>query len=54
VKFNRNLTLLVLLLFISSRGKKIGHDIDFLITSPGPREDDDLLHKVVDLWKKQV
>nr|XP_009942513.1 PREDICTED: DNA nucleotidylexotransferase [Opisthocomus hoazin] len=27
------------------RGKKIGHDIDFLITSPGPREDDDLLHK---------
>ncbi|XP_025906782.1 DNA nucleotidylexotransferase isoform X1 [Nothoprocta perdicaria] len=35
------------------RGKKIGHDIDFLITNPGPREDDDLLHKVVDLWKKQ-
>ncbi|KAM6306288.1 DNA nucleotidylexotransferase [Aegotheles albertisi] len=34
------------------RGKKIGHDIDFLITSPGPR-DDELLHKVVDLWKKQ-
>ncbi|XP_025906791.1 DNA nucleotidylexotransferase isoform X2 [Nothoprocta perdicaria] len=27
------------------RGKKIGHDIDFLITNPGPREDDDLLHK---------
>ncbi|XP_068806098.1 DNA nucleotidylexotransferase isoform X4 [Struthio camelus] len=35
------------------RGKKIGHDIDFLITNPGPREDDGLLHKVVDLWKKQ-
>ncbi|XP_071668129.1 DNA nucleotidylexotransferase isoform X3 [Patagioenas fasciata] len=35
------------------RGKKIGHDIDFLITSPGPREDDELLHKIVDLWKKQ-
>ncbi|XP_032047688.1 DNA nucleotidylexotransferase isoform X1 [Aythya fuligula] len=35
------------------RGKKIGHDIDFLITNPGPREDDELLHKVVDLWKKQ-
>ncbi|NWV32105.1 TDT nucleotidylexotransferase, partial [Grantiella picta] len=27
------------------RGKKMGHDIDFLITSPGPREDDELLHK---------
>ncbi|XP_010221591.1 PREDICTED: DNA nucleotidylexotransferase, partial [Tinamus guttatus] len=27
------------------RGKKIGHDIDFLITNPGPRDDDDLLHK---------
>ncbi|XP_030342290.1 DNA nucleotidylexotransferase isoform X4 [Strigops habroptila] len=35
------------------RGKKTGHDIDFLITNPGPREDDELLHKVVDLWKKQ-
>ncbi|XP_017659453.1 PREDICTED: DNA nucleotidylexotransferase isoform X2 [Lepidothrix coronata] len=35
------------------RGKKMGHDIDFLITNPGPREDDELLHKVVDLWKKQ-
>ncbi|XP_051474189.1 DNA nucleotidylexotransferase [Apus apus] len=35
------------------RGKTIGHDIDFLITNPGPREDDELLHKVVDLWKKQ-
>ncbi|XP_069719968.1 DNA nucleotidylexotransferase isoform X2 [Phaenicophaeus curvirostris] len=35
------------------RGKKIGHDIDFLITNPGPGEDDELLHKVVDLWKKQ-
>ncbi|XP_051656630.1 DNA nucleotidylexotransferase isoform X2 [Manacus candei] len=34
-------------------GKKMGHDIDFLITNPGPREDDELLHKVVDLWKKQ-
>ncbi|NWH78804.1 TDT nucleotidylexotransferase, partial [Piaya cayana] len=27
------------------RGKKIGHDIDFLITNPGPGEDDELLHK---------
>uniref|UniRef100_A0A8C3JS95 DNA nucleotidylexotransferase n=1 Tax=Calidris pygmaea TaxID=425635 RepID=A0A8C3JS95_9CHAR len=27
------------------RGKKTGHDIDFLITSPGPREDYELLHK---------
>ncbi|NXK31400.1 TDT nucleotidylexotransferase, partial [Piprites chloris] len=27
------------------RGKKMGHDIDFLITNPGPREDDELLHK---------
>ncbi|KFP62697.1 DNA nucleotidylexotransferase, partial [Cariama cristata] len=27
------------------RGKKIGHDIDFLITNPGPREDDELLRK---------
>ncbi|XP_062436443.1 DNA nucleotidylexotransferase [Rhea pennata] len=35
------------------RGKKIGHDIDFLITNPGPRQDDDLLHKVADLWRKQ-
>ncbi|XP_068875854.1 DNA nucleotidylexotransferase isoform X5 [Aphelocoma coerulescens] len=35
------------------RGKKIGHDIDFLITNPGPGEDDELLHKVIDLWKRQ-
>ncbi|NXC42916.1 TDT nucleotidylexotransferase, partial [Penelope pileata] len=27
------------------RGKKTGHDIDFLITNPGTREDDELLHK---------
>ncbi|NXK77544.1 TDT nucleotidylexotransferase, partial [Amazona guildingii] len=27
------------------RGKKTGHDIDFLITNPGPREDDELLQK---------
>ncbi|NWX72832.1 TDT nucleotidylexotransferase, partial [Alca torda] len=27
------------------RGKKIGHDIDFLITNPGPKEDEELLHK---------
>ncbi|NXD75559.1 TDT nucleotidylexotransferase, partial [Halcyon senegalensis] len=27
------------------RGKKTGHDIDFLITSPGPGEGDELLHK---------
>ncbi|XP_074764501.1 DNA nucleotidylexotransferase [Athene noctua] len=35
------------------RGKKTGHDIDFLITNPGPGEDDELLHKVVDLLKNQ-
>lgn len=54
VKFKKNLTLLFFLLFIAFRGKKIGHDIDFLITNPGQREDDELLHKVVNLWKKQV
>ncbi|KFW74842.1 DNA nucleotidylexotransferase, partial [Phalacrocorax carbo] len=27
------------------RGKQVGHDIDFLITSPGIREDDGLLHR---------
>ncbi|KFQ24351.1 PREDICTED: DNA nucleotidylexotransferase [Merops nubicus] len=27
------------------RGKKIGHDIDFLVTSPGLKEDGELLHK---------
>ncbi|XP_067409002.1 DNA nucleotidylexotransferase [Emydura macquarii macquarii] len=35
------------------RGKKIGHDVDFLITSPGLRQEEDVLHKVIDLWKKQ-
>ncbi|XP_059585982.1 DNA nucleotidylexotransferase isoform X7 [Alligator mississippiensis] len=35
------------------RGKKTGHDVDFLITNPGPEEEKELLHKVVDLWEKQ-
>ncbi|XP_019411384.1 PREDICTED: DNA nucleotidylexotransferase isoform X5 [Crocodylus porosus] len=35
------------------RGKKTGHDVDFLITNPGPKEEKELLHKVVDLWEKQ-
>nr|XP_025035540.1 DNA nucleotidylexotransferase isoform X1 [Pelodiscus sinensis] len=35
------------------RGKKIGHDVDFLITSPELREEEEVLHRVIDLWKKQ-
>nr|XP_002718596.2 DNA nucleotidylexotransferase [Oryctolagus cuniculus] len=37
------------------RGKKIGHDVDFLITSPESTEEDEqqLLHKVVNLWEKK-
>ncbi|CAM2117638.1 unnamed protein product [Caretta caretta] len=35
------------------RGKKIGHDVDFLITCPGLRQEEEVLHKVIDLWKKQ-
>uniref|UniRef100_A0A8C8R8B6 DNA nucleotidylexotransferase n=1 Tax=Pelusios castaneus TaxID=367368 RepID=A0A8C8R8B6_9SAUR len=35
------------------RGKKIGHDVDFLITSPGLQEEEEILHKVIDLWEKQ-
>ncbi|KAM9618235.1 DNA nucleotidylexotransferase [Trichechus inunguis] len=37
------------------RGKKIGHDVDFLITSPGSTEEEEqqLLHKVVNLWKRE-
>uniref|UniRef100_A0A8C3RLS1 DNA nucleotidylexotransferase n=1 Tax=Chelydra serpentina TaxID=8475 RepID=A0A8C3RLS1_CHESE len=27
------------------RGKKIGHDVDFLITSPGLRQEEEVLHK---------
>uniref|UniRef100_A0A8C8R888 DNA nucleotidylexotransferase n=1 Tax=Pelusios castaneus TaxID=367368 RepID=A0A8C8R888_9SAUR len=27
------------------RGKKIGHDVDFLITSPGLQEEEEILHK---------
>uniref|UniRef100_A0A8C4U9E6 DNA nucleotidylexotransferase n=1 Tax=Falco tinnunculus TaxID=100819 RepID=A0A8C4U9E6_FALTI len=36
------------------RGKNIGHDIDFLITSPGPRQDDELLHKGLLLYCDMV
>ncbi|KAM4851880.1 DNA nucleotidylexotransferase isoform 2-T2 [Thomomys bottae] len=37
------------------RGKKIGHDVDFLITSPEITEEKDqqLLHKVTNLWEKK-
>ncbi|XP_004580072.2 DNA nucleotidylexotransferase isoform X2 [Ochotona princeps] len=37
------------------RGKKIGHDVDFLITSPELTEEDEqqLLHKVMNLWEKK-
>ncbi|XP_076980513.1 DNA nucleotidylexotransferase isoform X2 [Tamandua tetradactyla] len=36
------------------RGKKIGHDVDFLITSPESTEDEDqLLHRVINLWGKE-
>ncbi|XP_042314957.1 DNA nucleotidylexotransferase [Sceloporus undulatus] len=35
------------------RGKKVGHDVDFLITVPGSRPEEELLHLVIDYWKKQ-
>ncbi|XP_040847764.1 DNA nucleotidylexotransferase isoform X2 [Ochotona curzoniae] len=37
------------------RGKKMGHDVDFLITSPELTEEDEqqLLHKVINLWEKK-
>nr|XP_020650666.1 DNA nucleotidylexotransferase [Pogona vitticeps] len=35
------------------RGKRIGHDVDFLITVPGSREEEEVLHLVIDCWKKQ-
>ncbi|ERE79828.1 DNA nucleotidylexotransferase [Cricetulus griseus] len=37
------------------RGKMTGHDVDFLITSPGATEEEEqqLLHKVTDLWRQQ-
>ncbi|XP_012659022.1 DNA nucleotidylexotransferase [Otolemur garnettii] len=37
------------------RGKNIGHDVDFLITSPGSTEEEEqqLLHKIMDLWEKK-
>ncbi|XP_032739279.1 DNA nucleotidylexotransferase isoform X2 [Lontra canadensis] len=37
------------------RGKKIGHDVDFLITSPGSRDEDEeqLLPKVINLWERK-
>ncbi|KAF7247455.1 DNA nucleotidylexotransferase [Varanus komodoensis] len=34
-------------------GKEIGHDVDILITVPGSRQEEELLHLVIDLWKKQ-
>ncbi|XP_047618222.1 DNA nucleotidylexotransferase [Phacochoerus africanus] len=37
------------------RGKKMGHDVDFLITSPGSTDDEEqqLLPKVVNLWERE-
>ncbi|XP_006831252.1 PREDICTED: DNA nucleotidylexotransferase isoform X2 [Chrysochloris asiatica] len=37
------------------RGKDVGHDVDFLITSPGSTEEEEkqLLHKVMNLWEKE-
>ncbi|XP_007117960.2 DNA nucleotidylexotransferase [Physeter macrocephalus] len=36
------------------RRKKTGHDVDFLITSPGSTEDEEqLLPKVINLWEKK-
>ncbi|CAO2585462.1 DNA nucleotidylexotransferase [Lemmus lemmus] len=37
------------------RGKMTGHDVDFLITSPGATEEEEqqLLHKVTGLWEQQ-
>ncbi|XP_045710341.1 DNA nucleotidylexotransferase [Phyllostomus hastatus] len=37
------------------RGKKIGHDVDFLITSPGCTEEEEqqLLPKVINLWERK-
>ncbi|KAM8911790.1 DNA nucleotidylexotransferase isoform 2-T2 [Lycaon pictus] len=37
------------------RGKKMGHDVDFLITSPGSTDEDEeqLLPKVINLWERK-
>ncbi|XP_049646361.1 DNA nucleotidylexotransferase [Suncus etruscus] len=37
------------------RGKKIGHDVDFLITSPGSTEQDEqqLLQNVINTWERK-
>ncbi|KAM7072767.1 DNA nucleotidylexotransferase isoform 1-T1 [Molossus nigricans] len=37
------------------RGKKMGHDVDFLITSPGSTEEEEqqLLPKVINLWERK-
>ncbi|XP_063101211.1 DNA nucleotidylexotransferase isoform X2 [Cavia porcellus] len=37
------------------RGKEIGHDVDFLITSPEITEDEEqqVLHKVINLWENK-
>ncbi|KAJ7324118.1 hypothetical protein JRQ81_017138, partial [Phrynocephalus forsythii] len=35
------------------RGKKMGHDVDLLITVPESREEEEVLHLVIDYWKRQ-
>ncbi|XP_007532696.1 DNA nucleotidylexotransferase [Erinaceus europaeus] len=37
------------------RGKKLGHDVDFLITSPGATEEEEqqLLPKVINFWERK-
>ncbi|XP_032087592.1 DNA nucleotidylexotransferase-like [Thamnophis elegans] len=38
---------------VSKVGKQTGHDVDFLLTVPGSRQEEELLHTVIDIWKKQ-
>ncbi|XP_078496587.1 DNA nucleotidylexotransferase-like [Lissotriton helveticus] len=35
------------------KGKKTGHDVDVLITSPSQGKEKAVLHKVISLWKQQ-
>uniref|UniRef100_F6VL88 DNA nucleotidylexotransferase n=1 Tax=Ornithorhynchus anatinus TaxID=9258 RepID=F6VL88_ORNAN len=35
------------------RGKKIGHDVDFLISDPESGQDEQLLPNIIKLWEKQ-
>ncbi|XP_029466627.1 DNA nucleotidylexotransferase isoform X1 [Rhinatrema bivittatum] len=35
------------------RGKKMGHDVDLLITCPRPGEERKVLHNIIKQWKKQ-